>query len=360
VNKQLGEWQLKKLRQKVAWGLSAFPVGLEVESNLDVQLVDGEVRTLKQREAKWVISVRPGDILSKPAQVALGKSGGFVTALLEELPVSAEAKGKFELEEEAGHRLTVKIGEAEELALKFAETFEFEVSTAGNMKLTLRPFPDAPLEVETEANAFEGEMMAGFKISGELVAKRLEKWAEDFHHQLHDPAYLASNPGVKRFLVKYGGSASAAAKAAAFLLAQFELEVEVGYVGASEESILAVVSLAPGFFERRSIQDLFCPETLWNELTLDEQVSLGRLGWNSLSWDMKYVRGDLIPKSADKSPYDLNSEEKIGIVHLGFRRYAEYATAVRHARHQYGGAEESESGGEEPEGGNNSVGDDED
>ncbi len=52
--------------------------------------------------------------------------------------------------------------------------------------------------------------------------------------------------------------------------------------------MLAVVSNAPGFFERRNLDELFHPKTQWNDLTLVEQRNLIILGWHADAWDGKY------------------------------------------------------------------------
>jgi hypothetical protein len=61
------------------------------------------------------------------------------------------------------------------------------------------------------------------------------------------------------------------------VLEDFELQIQVGLVGTREETILAVTSYAPGFFQRRSLKELLNPKTQWVDLILDEHLSLAAL-----------------------------------------------------------------------------------
>ncbi len=106
-------------------------------------------------------------------------------------------------------------------------------------------------------------------------------------------------------------------------------------MGTREETILAVLSQAPGFFERRSLNELFAPETHWADLTLDEQNALVALGWYAAVWDGKYHQEykAKLPDSAHAGRQDLSDTEKVAIVHLGFHAYEDYGklfkTSVR-------------------------------
>ena len=85
-----------------------------------------------------------------------------------------------------------------------------------------------------------------------------------------------------------------------------------------------------GFFDRKSIDDL-C-DTPWNKLVLAEQADLFKLGWNMDVWDNKYYADykDKLPKSLQKGRYDLNDDEKVAIVDLGFHQYDDYPKLVNH------------------------------
>jgi hypothetical protein len=117
------------------------------------------------------------------------------------------------------------------------------------------------------------------------------------------------------------------------LLEGVELQVQVGLVGTREETILATVSHAPGFFERRSLKELLDPKTQWVDLTLDEHQALASLGWYGGIWDGKYHHEFKVnlPDSARKTRDELTASEKIAIVHLGLYAYEDYAKAFGRA-----------------------------
>lgn len=112
----------------------------------------------------------------------------------------------------------------------------------------------------------------------------------------------------------------------AFWVESIEVQFQIGFVGTREETVLAVVSNAPGFFERRSLTELFHPKTQWNDLTLTEQRNLCILGWHADAWDGKYdPRNEAKrPGSVKKNRAALSDAEKVSIVHLGFFAYEDY------------------------------------
>lgn len=99
-----------------------------------------------------------------------------------------------------------------------------------------------------------------------------------------------------------------------------ELYLGIHFQGLSEDNILAVVSRAPGFFERRSVTNLISQTTQWTDLNLDEKTHLEALGWNMDLWDRKYsLPPSQFPESTRTDPYQLSARERIAIVHLGIR-----------------------------------------
>ncbi|MDG5816730.1 OmpA family protein [Chitinispirillales bacterium ANBcel5] len=98
--------------------------------------------------------------------------------------------------------------------------------------------------------------------------------------------------------------------------------------GLREDTVMAVVSNAPGFFELRSFGELLSPATKWNDLNLREQRLLTVLGFtkdgdpvweNRIFWDYKHLYPiEQFPRSAQSSYYDLSAEEQVAVVHLGF------------------------------------------
>lgn len=97
-----------------------------------------------------------------------------------------------------------------------------------------------------------------------------------------------------------------------------ELYVGLHFQGLRQENVLAVVSNAPGFFERRSLKNLLAPGTQWSDLDFDERAHLDTLGWSRETWDRKHLMAySDFPSSARESPHKLSSAEQIAIVHLG-------------------------------------------
>jgi outer membrane protein OmpA-like peptidoglycan-associated protein len=101
--------------------------------------------------------------------------------------------------------------------------------------------------------------------------------------------------------------------------------------GILEESILAYLTMAPGFFERRQPYEFFDPTLLWNDLSGYEQENLKILGWTRDTWDRRGVTpyeefpdpcySD--PSMAGSGPIKFNSlsdEERIAAVRLGLDR----------------------------------------
>lgn len=101
--------------------------------------------------------------------------------------------------------------------------------------------------------------------------------------------------------------------------------------GGQAESVLAYLTMAPGFFERRLSYEFFDPSLLWNDLSGYEQENLKLLGWTRDTWDRRGVTpyeefpdacySD--PTMAGSGPIKFNSlseEERIAAVRLGLDR----------------------------------------
>jgi hypothetical protein len=85
---------------------------------------------------------------------------------------------------------------------------------------------------------------------------------------------------------------------------------------------LSGVAMQPGFFERRSVEELLSQATQWNDLKADEQLRLEVLGWNHDTWDRKRNMSiNEFPASANKDFADLEEKQKQAIVGLGIRQF---------------------------------------
>lgn len=98
---------------------------------------------------------------------------------------------------------------------------------------------------------------------------------------------------------------------------KFKLNVGVTFQSLRDDTVLKYVSHAPGFFERRTLNQLL-KRAQWNDLRYDEQYRLSVLGWDMDTWDRRHrLPLDQYPRSARTSPRKLTSEERIAMVHLG-------------------------------------------
>jgi hypothetical protein len=180
--------------------------------------------------------------------------------------------------------------------------FNFEVANTGKSKFGMMAYPG--IWAESEVNPRAGEMLGGINFKGGDFIQGLFK-NKDFDR------WTKENPKASEWIEQ---------------MRYFELYFGIGFTGTREETILAIVSNAPGFFQRREPVQLFAPNILWNKLSHIEQVNLVTLGWDRESWDYKYYKQgwDKRPESTKKFFNNLSAEEKVAIVHLGFHAYEDY------------------------------------
>jgi hypothetical protein len=198
-----------------------------------------------------------------------------------------------------------------------------ELESQGEQTLKLKTPWTGDNTVDVFTDPSHGVIGAGMTISLRPIADRLRRRFGDRRSSLdaEGQSYIDALVGV---------------------LEDSEIQVAIGFQGLTEEAVLAVVSNAPGFFERRSTPALFAPELRWNDLTLREQIQLEKLGWNQPRWDFKYdvevAADDPVygpPASLRATRQTLSAEEKVAIIHLGFRDYDDYARQYRQVRRQF-------------------------
>lgn len=293
------------LRRQIPMLPSALPAEVEIEGQLDFQWLDGGFRYVFKGDAAVKVKLQVDQVVNTMVQVPRHRVGPDLADLsgVDLIPVPVEASFK----------RSVFNPDKATVALKVADRVSIELDTLGKAKLAYAPTPG--VWIETESNARSGEFGAGvtlrFKDLVEALYERNPTWRRGQDPGTDPPAYLA---WLER-------------------LAMVELQIMVGFVGTREETILAVVSGAPGFFQRRSVETLFAPSMSWADLSADERASLSALGWGAESWSLRYLDASVVPASARKGVGDLTAEEKIAIVHLGFYSYHDYATAfARSAR----------------------------
>jgi hypothetical protein len=250
-----------------------IPVEVEFEMNIDIQLVDGKFEVLTKGDALIKGKLKLDDTIKK-----VTKSG---------VPV------------EIAYKRSLGNPEKQVVSIKISK-FQIELDTLGKSKLSLETAPG--VWADAEMNPSTGMFGGGVTLKGKDLAKVMR--------------------GKSDFLDRWADRIDG-----------FEVQLQIGLVGTREETILAVVSNAPGFFERRSLKELFEPKTQWVDLTLDEQHSLVALGWYAAVWDGKYHAQykDQLPESVHQSPDELSDEEKVAIVHLGFYGYEDYRKMFKKA-----------------------------
>ena len=253
------------------------PAEVEFEMNIDIQVVDGQFQVITKGDALIKGKVKLDSVVQK-----VTKKG-----------VPVEISFKQSLGNPEKQVASVKIGE-----------YQIEVDTLGKTKLSVQAAPGVWLD--SELNAQSGVFGSGGSLKGKDLAKAMK--------------------GKSAFLDRWAG-----------YIEGVELQVQIGLVGTREETILAVTSNAPGFFERRSLKELLSPDTQWDDLTLDEHQSLVALGWYGAVWDGKYHAQfkDKLPASVKKDRAALSDDEKVAIVHLGFYAYEDYKKQFTHSAKEF-------------------------
>jgi len=99
-----------------------------------------------------------------------------------------------------------------------------------------------------------------------------------------------------------------------------KIYVGIHFQSVKEETLLAYFCHAPGFFERRSLDELFSPKLQWADLFPDEEKSLKALGFTQKIWDRKFGSAEGLPECISRPFDELSPEQKCAAVVLGLRR----------------------------------------
>lgn len=260
---------------------------VEVEAFVDIQIIDGDIRMIDKQDMSVKVAAKLRPELS-------------VEGFDEDFDGRTRSKSGFPME------LSFKqsLGNPEKTTMAFKlDKYAFEVDNVGKTKLSVEVEPGIWLDAEYSVPA--AEMGIGTTIKFKDVAAKMKHYSTKY--ELSD----AASDKIERWSKK---------------LEAVEVQALVGFVGLREETALAVVSNAPGFFQRRSLSDLFSPELQWNDLSQHEMAELATLGWSQEVWNKKYeeeMQANL-PASINKSRTELAPAELIAIVHLGFYAYEDY------------------------------------
>ncbi|MBN1759474.1 MAG: OmpA family protein [Chitinispirillaceae bacterium] len=192
----------------------------------------------------------------------------------------------------------------EKLDKKLVTTFETDINAKAVKKLTKKTVNvglEHELDLETGENKVKGTLKVG-KYGFELTNDGSAKCT-------NGPFSTEVNPQEKTF------GAGVELEAGENQKVYFGM----GFQGVREDTVLAFVSQAPGFFERRPHSELLAKTTKWNDLSIKERSRLEDLGFDMQFWDDKHNRSiSEFPSAATKSYFDLNATEQVAIVHLGF------------------------------------------
>ncbi len=291
VDAKLAEKLAGMHRPAVAELAEKVPVSVEVEGNLDVQLDHG-IQIIKE-DSKW------------RADVKLRADETVTTLTGSRVPVEISVRGPGTTSAEAlGVMLTGRgnIHPDAALGIKIGP-YEIRRSWGGKLKLAV---DTGQGKIETEVNPHAAEMTAGFTIKLGWLARALR----------------GQGPTAEQY-----------AKA----IANLSIGGALGFVGLTEEDVMAATPLVPAFYQSRSIGELLDPDTKWNHLNIVEQSALARLGWTQQSWDYKYdpewrkLDRDSVPASVEKPWTALDSNEKLSIKQLWFRSYEHYGQSLKQA-----------------------------
>src|SRR5579871_6096058 len=239
---------------------------VEVETNIDLQLVDGRFRVI----TKWDAAVKVKVKLNETVKQLTGSG------------TPLEISFKQNLVNRAKQTVTIKIG-----------GFTIEQDTAGKSKLSFEEIPG--VAADAEMNSSTGFFGGGVTLKFGDLAKNMK--------------------GKSPFMDKMAG-----------YIKGFQLQIQLGFVGTRPDTIFAVINRGPGFFGRRSLDALFDPKTHWVDLRSYEQAELAALGWYGELWDGKYHKQykDKLPESVSKEPDALTDAESSAIISLGFYAFEDY------------------------------------
>ncbi len=288
-NKLEKDWKSKGYDKEVTPGFNklglAVAVEVEVETYMDVQLTDERVLILRKDDASTKVAA---SLRGETGERDWGQPGDKAAYTRNGTRVDLAFKQSLTNPEKTS--VSLRMG-----------PYAFDQDSMGKTKLSVEMEPGVWLDAEYSVPS--AEMGVGFTWKFKDIAAEMKKQAK---------AKLPVNEPLMRWAEE---------------LESVEVQGLVGFLGLREETALAVVSNAPGFFQRRSPEDLFSPELQWNDLVSHELVHLVTLGWRQDVWNMKYEPETAanLPASLKKTRGEWEAAEMVAIVQLGFYAYEDYA-----------------------------------
>jgi hypothetical protein len=259
---------------------------VEIEGKFTVQFTGEETIWLPEHEEKTKIAKEGKFKIPWSKGQKIGGEGGI--------------EFKRSVKDPEDWEVTIKAGPGD---LEFASMGELEFDKKGRAKISIQALPEIWSEAQwsPENAAFEG----GLKLETGAMFEILEQ---------------IPNETLREFCKKY-------------IKAKLpkEISVHAGLLGLTDKTMLAILTNAPGFFDTRDPEEL-AKDTPWNALWLDEQAHLETLGWNQCNWDLKSFADAKFPESMEKDWNELEPDEQIAILHLGFRDADKYHEAIKGAR----------------------------
>jgi hypothetical protein len=253
-----------------------IPNSIEIEGSLTFQFTDDDLRTIREHEEK----------------------------LKSSLEYETKGRHKFSIE----YKRSLNKPGVTEGTIKTGP-LELEADTEGKVKAAWEVFPE--IWAESEVNPLNATFEGGLKIETGAMLEAIEK-------------IPFKDRRIHHFFEKYGKK-----------IIPKEISIHAGVVGSRQETLLAITSNAPGFFELRDLSDLI--EARWNELDLDEQIHLAQLGWTQCSWDLKSYAGSEPPKTMEVGWDRFTSQQKVALIHLGFNGVEQYHELIEESLHKKAG-----------------------
>lgn len=193
-----------------------------------------------------------------------------------------------------------------------------EIDLAKIKKMPSKKSFEAGVEHELDLETGEGKLKGTLKV-GAYGVEFTNDGCMKLTKQLHDRVELVGETNPNEMTMGFGTEITLNKDNPDTLDGSSKLFLGVSAQGLRPDTVMAVVSNAPGFFERRSLSALLSNRTKWNDLTFKEQLKLEVLGFTMEFWDDKHNHPlEDFPASATKAYSDLEPREQVAIVHLGF------------------------------------------
>jgi len=201
---------------------------------------------------------------------------------------------------------------------KLLTGYSGEIDLSKYKKLPSKKSFDAGVEHELDLETGEGKLKGSLKV-GAYGIEFANDGCMKVTKQLHDRVALVGETKPNEMTMGFGTEITLNKDDPNKADGSSKLFLGVSAQGLRPDTVMAFVSNAPGFFDRRPLSDLLSRNTQWNDLTYREQLKLEGLGFSMDFWDDKHTHSLRdYPESARKQYHELAPREQVAVVHLGF------------------------------------------